>query len=292
MLWNYDCPSCHRPTRVDWRLREGEVICHVCERTHYPPTPHEDRYAYVDSEQWPKEMEEAVTALRGTICSVTGCYHERTTLVHRQPLSAEGRTSVDNLMPLCARHAASKGDRPYNEWLAAVRQEDASLKQNEPEMEITITAHPPAPDLPVTDYGVPSGFALPLASARTALAPKVAAPGAQPLAELKLAVPFLRGSVGKVAFSYDWVMKKSGRCRVFLLAWPRGDEPDISLLGGPKFAGLTIAKDHLGVRDESGNAQLELPLPALPGGRWTAAVAILDEGCELQLTEYALAASN
>jgi len=292
MFWNYNCPDCHRPTNVDWRLREGEVICHMCQRSHYPPTPHEDRYAYVDGAEWPKEIDGAVIALRGTICSVPGCYHERTTLVYRQPLSAGGKTSVDNLMPMCARHAASKGNRAYDEWLAATRQEDAGLKKDEPKFEITITARPPVPDVPMADYGTPSGLALPLASARTALAPKIAAPGAQPLAELKLAVPFLRGPAGKVAFSYDWVMKKSGRCRVFLLAWPRGDEPDISLLGGPKYPGISIAKDHLGVRDEKGNAELELLLPATPAGRWTAAVAMLDEGCELQFAEYALAATS
>jgi ribosomal protein L37AE/L43A len=48
MLWNYDCPVCRRPTAVDWRLRKGKVVCGSCGRTHYPPTPYEDRYAYVD----------------------------------------------------------------------------------------------------------------------------------------------------------------------------------------------------------------------------------------------------
>jgi len=52
------------------------------------------------------------------------------------------------------------------------------------------------------------------------------------------------------------------------------------------------AKEHLGVKDETGTAELELTLPASPGGRWTAAVALLDAGCELQLTEYALAATT
>jgi hypothetical protein len=292
MLWNYNCPDCHRPTAADWKLREGEVVCHLCERTHYPPTPHEDRYAYVDSEQWPKEMEEAVVALRGTICSVPGCYRERARLVHRQSLAAGGRTSVDNLMPMCERHAASKGERDYDEWLAAVRQEDADLKRDEPKFEITITSRPAAPDISAVDFGAPSGLMMPLAAARTPRPPKAAAPNAQPLAELRLTVPFLRGPAGKVVFDYDWEMKKSGRCHVFLLAWPRGDEPDISQLGGPKYAGLSMAKNHLGVKDEKGNAQLELSLPGFPGGRWVAAVALLDEGCEFQFTEYALAATS
>ncbi len=292
MLWNYNCPDCHRPTAADWKLREGEVVCHLCERTHYPPTPHEDRYAYVDSEQWPKEMEDAVVALRGTICSVPGCYRERAKLVHRQSLKAGGKTSVDNLMPMCERHAVSKGERDYDEWLVAVRQEDADLKKDEPKFEITITSRPAAPDLPVADYSAPPGLMLPLAAARTPRPLKAAVANAPPLAELKLAIPFLRGPAGKVVFDYDWEMKKSGRCHVFLLAWPRSDEPDISLLGGPKYSWLSTAKDHLGVRDEKGSAQLELSLPGMPGGRWTAAVAVLDLGCEFQFTEYALAATS
>jgi hypothetical protein len=292
MLWNYSCPDCHRPTSADWRLREAEVVCHLCERTHYPPTPHEDRYAYVDSDKWPKEIEDAVSALRGTICSVPGCYRERATLVHRQSLATGGRTSADNLMPMCERHAASKGDKNYDEWLVAVRQEDADKKRDEPTFEITITSRPPAPDIPAADFSVPSGVMLPLASARAPRSVKAAAPTSQPLAELKIAVPFLRGPAGKVVFDYDWEMKKSGRCHVFLLAWPRGDEPDISPLGGPKYAGISMAKDHLGVSNEKGSAQLELLLPGLPGGRWVAAVALLDEGCELQFTEYALAATT
>lgn len=292
MLWNYSCPDCHRPTSADWRVRESEAVCRLCARTHYPPTPHEDRYAYVDSEQWPKEMEEAVVALRGTICCVPGCYRERATLVHRQSLTAGGRTSVDNLMPMCERHAASKGDKNYDEWLVAACQEDADMKRDEPKFELTITSRPAAPDIPAADFSAPAGLMLPLAAAQTPRPPKAARPTAQPLAELKLAVPFLRGPAGKVVFDYDWETKKSGRCHVFLLAWPRDDEPDISQLGGPKYAGISIAKDHLGVSNEKGNAQLELPLPGLPGGRWVAAVALLDEGCEFQFTEYALAATS
>lgn len=293
MLWNYDCPECHKPTSVDWKLREAEATCRRCARVHYPPTPNEDHYAFVDDLKWPPEIEAAVLSIRGAICAVSGCYGEHTTLVFRQPPSAGGRTSVDNLVPVCARHAASKGDRPWDEWIVEARQELADQKKEAPKFEVTITRHDFKPEVPAAEFAAPApGLMLPLASFRAPRPPKAAVPGAQPLAELKLAVPFMRGPAGKITFSYDWEMKKSGRSRLFLLAWPRGDEPDISLLGGPKYVGASIGKDHLGVKDEKGAADLELTLPASPGGRWTAAVAVLDQGCELYLTDYALAATK
>ena len=76
------------------------------------------------------------------------------------------------------------------------------------------------------------------------------------------------------------------------LAWPRGDDPDISLLGGPKYPGFQAAKDHLGVKDEKGNNEMELKLPETPKGRWTAAVAVLNESGDLSFTEYALSATK
>jgi hypothetical protein len=293
MLWNYDCPECHKPTSVDWTQREAEAVCRRCARVHYPPTPHEDHYGYVDDAKWPPEMEEAVLSVRGAICAVPGCYGEHTTLVLRQPASSGGRTSVDNLRPVCERHAASKGNRPWDEWMAEVSKEQDIQKQAAPKFEVTITTHEPKPEPPVAEFSAPpAGLMLPLAALRAPRPLRTAVPGAQPLADMKLAVPFMRGPAGKITFSYDWEMKKSGRCRLFLLAWPRSDEPDITLLGGPKYVGFQVGKDHLGVKDDKGNAELELTLPASPGGRWTAAVAVLDLGCDFQLIEYALAATR
>jgi 5-methylcytosine-specific restriction endonuclease McrA len=292
MFWNYNCPECHRPTAVDWRFREGEVVCHTCGQAHYPPTPHEDRYAYVDGSQWPKELEDAVVSLRGTVCAVSGCFHERSTLVHRKSLKAGGRTSVDNLMPMCERHAASKGDRDYDEWLAAIRLEEAGKKPDEPKFEITITSRQPPPVDTFAGFGVPVGLTLPLAAFRAPRPPSAVTSPGPATAELRQAVPFVRGSVNKVVFDYDWEMKQSGRCRVFLLAWPKDAEPDLALLGGPKYPGWFAAKEHLGVKGEKGTAQLELALPGVPAGRWVAAFAVLDEGCALQFTEYCLAATS
>jgi hypothetical protein len=291
MQWNYSCPECGKPTSVEWSRREAEAVCRRCAKTHYPPTPHEDHYGYVDAVQWPPEMEEAVISIRGAICAVPGCYGEHTTMVFRKPPSAGGQTSVENLLPVCARHAAAKGNRAWDEWIVEAKEEQASQKQAAPKFEVTITRHDPKPEAAVAEAVAPAGAMLPLAAMRVPRPPKAAVLGAS-LAELRLAVPFLRGPAGKVTFNYDWEMKKSGKCQVFLLAWPRGDEPDISLVGGPKYHGLQMGKDHLGVKDEKGNTEIELRLPDAPGGRWTAAVAVLDGGCDFQLTEYALAATR
>ncbi len=292
MFWNYNCPECHRPTSVDWTHREAEAVCRRCAKTHYPPTPHEDHYAYIDELKWPPELEEAVISLRGAICAVPGCYGEHTTLVFRTPPTEGGQTSVDNLVPVCARHAVSKGNRRWEEWIVEARQEMADQKRDAPKFEVTITRHDAKPETPAAEFAAPlPGLMLPLATMRTPRPPKTSGTG-QPLAEIKLAVPFLRGPSSRITFNYDWKMLKSGKCQVFLLAWPRGDDPDISLLGGPKYPGFQIAKDHLGVKDEKGNNEMELRLPDSPGGRWTAAVAVLDQGCDFQLTEYALAATR
>ena len=292
MQWNYNCPECQKPTSCEWSHREAEAVCRRCAKVHYPPTPHEDHYAYVDAVQWPPEMEEAVISIRGAICAVPGCYGEHTTLVFRKPPSTGGQTAVENLVPVCARHAASKGSRQWDEWIDEAKQELASQKQAAPKFEVTITQHDFKPETPAADFAAPlPGLMLPLATMRVPRPPKTAGPG-QPLAELKVAVPFLRGPAGKITFNYDWEMKKSGKCQVFLLAWPRGDDPDISLVGGPKYPGFQMGKDHLGVKDEKGNAEIELRLPDTPGGRWTVAVAVVDAGCDFQFTEYALAATK
>jgi len=292
MQWNYSCPECQRPTSVEWKQRESEAVCRRCAKVHYPPTPHEDHYGYVDEVQWPPEMEEAVVSVRGAICAVPGCYGEHTTMVFRKPPSTGGQTSVENLLPVCARHAASKGNRPWDEWIVEAKQELASQKQAAPKFEVTITRHDASPEPAAADFAAPAlGLMLPLATMRVPRPPKTAGPD-KPLAEIRLAVPFLRGPTGKITFNYDWEMKKSGKSQVFLLAWPRGDEPDISLVGGPKYHGCQMTKDHLGVKDEKGNTEIELRLPDAPGGRWTVAVAVLDQGCDLQFTEYALAATK
>jgi len=291
MLWYYNCPECHQPTNINWEWLESEVLCSHCAARHYPPTPHEDRFAYTDAETWPAEVEQEVVALRGTICGVPGCYREHTTLLHRKPLSTGGKTSVDNLMPTCARHAATKGDREYDEWLAEVRQQEVEDRKQEPKFEITFTSHKTEPEPAYGPVDLPAGFVQQIAAragkdAETVPSPPVPAP------VLQFVAPYLRGHAGKLVFDYDWRMGQSGRCRVFLLAWPRDAQPDLQLLGGPKYAGLFSPKEHLGVKDESGNARIELATPEYPPGRWVAAVVLFDEGCGFLLGEWVLAVTT
>jgi hypothetical protein len=140
MYWNYGCPKCHAQTSVQWRQREIEAACRACGEIHYPPTPHEDHYGWVDGAEWPAEMAQAVEVVRGTVCAVTGCYKQHETLVHRRSLKSGGRTSVDNLMPLCKSHAESKGTKEYDDWLFEAKEQAAAERMSAPKFEITITA--------------------------------------------------------------------------------------------------------------------------------------------------------
>ena len=286
MIWHYNCPECGRETEADWKWLEKELVCPHCGVTHYPPTPHEDHYAYVDTPEWPSEIEEAVTALRGTVCGVPRCYRERSTLVHRKPMCLGGQTSVDNLMPMCASHAASKADRNYDEWLDEVRQKEAEQAAKAPQIEITITARGKDEPEKTPGYTVSSGLYLPIASGRPEGCAEVAVP------RLLCRVPFLRGTMNRLLLDYDWEVGRSGLCHVYLLAWPRGEEPDTSCLGSSRYAWLFAVKDHLGVAGEKGTNQIELALPDAPGGRWVAAAAMLDEGANFRLAEFAIAGST
>ena len=150
-----------------------------------------------------------------------------------------------------------------------------------------ITACKPGQKPAVDGFGAATGLYLPIASARPERPVRVKTD--TPTSYRVFAAPFLRGTICRLVFDYDWEMAQSGLCRVFLLAWPRGDAPDIAPLGGPTYAGIFSFKEHLGVAGEKGNYQLELALPEAPGGRWVGAVALIDEGCDLALSEYALA---
>ena len=56
-------------------------------------------------------LREILRRLSSTYCRFIG---EHATLIYRVPPSTGGKTSVENLMPACKRHANSRGSRPWD----------------------------------------------------------------------------------------------------------------------------------------------------------------------------------
>lgn len=287
MRWHYNCPQCEKPCTAEWEEIGLQAQCPVCGNVHYPPTPHEDRFAWLESDKWPQEIEEAVLAIRGTICAVPGCYREHETLAHRVPLSRGGRTSVDNLMPLCNAHAQSRGERDWDEWLEEVKQQ----AQSKPEFEIIITAHDDGAADETAPTAIPAGYTQPILAMTAEQAQSLLPEDIGPEPRLLVMMPFRYGSASRLELDYDWRAGASGTCRLYLLAWPHSEQPEVAYLGGPKFAGLYGVKEHLVVEGETGSTVIELFLPESPKGRWYAAVALIDEGCKFRLGEFVLAAT-
>lgn len=117
MKYAYRCPNCNTWNAIDWEDREMVFRCHKCNNRHNPPTPEEQHDAYVDQRNWPQEMGDAVYALRGKNCTVPGCNKRADTLDHRVAWNKGGKTSVENLHPMCQSHNSSKGDENYGIWL-------------------------------------------------------------------------------------------------------------------------------------------------------------------------------
>jgi len=117
MKWHYWCPFCARPARTDWASRNKVLTCAQCGKNRVPPSPSEQHKAYVDTQDWPAEMEVAVRELRGNRCTIPGCIKPADTLDHRVSFSKKGRTSVANLFPMCTEHNLAKGDQNYVAFL-------------------------------------------------------------------------------------------------------------------------------------------------------------------------------
>lgn len=118
MNWNYACPRCRSWLSVPWRSRLDIFECPSCTARHQPPTPGAFPTGFVDTHNWPEEVERVVVFLRGNRCTVPGCLSFADTLDHRVPWSRGGRTSVSNLHPICEFHNRSKADADYPTWLA------------------------------------------------------------------------------------------------------------------------------------------------------------------------------
>jgi hypothetical protein len=117
MEWNYRCPLCNKWCKINWSNRFDSIYCAETNTYYMPPSPVEQHDAYVDTHDWPDEMELAVISLKGYNCIVHGCIMVYETLDHRIPFSKEGKTSVSNLFPMCNEHNDSKGDSDYFAWL-------------------------------------------------------------------------------------------------------------------------------------------------------------------------------
>ncbi len=275
MLWHYNCPQCGQELEVRWEALRNEVTCPTCAASHYPPTPGEDHYAWIDAESPPREIEDIVVALRGTTCVVPSCYADYSTLVHRRPRSAGGRTSVDNLIPLCDRHARLKGEQVYEEWVAALKEEPAG----ETPFDITFThsdaderaAAPPGP----VDPG------------------RVLAAGAEPprLAEnmtLLTVTGFRARPAARLALRYRWRLGAGGPARVLLVAWPEGSPPDLTGSSGEQDV-VTATAVHPGDAVRSGTDEINLTLPPDSSGLWSVAALAADDGGKPVVETFLLA---
>ncbi len=68
--------------------------------------------AYVDTHECPQGMEDVVYRTKGRWCTVDGCNKAAET--HEVPY---GKTSGENLFPICEHHNLSKGGQTSEEWL-------------------------------------------------------------------------------------------------------------------------------------------------------------------------------
>jgi len=276
MTWHYHCPRCGRTREVPWDDIELEVTCPDCHAVHFAPTPGQDHTAYVDGENWPPEMEDEVVAMRGSACVVPGCYREHTTLVPRLPFTRGGRSSVENLVPACAQHAAARGEGDYDEWLARFAKKAPDVAPSG----ITITTTDRC-EMPSQTFGQIIGV--------QPVAGQVSLPGPFPAgARLVFAAPFVPGPADRLVFYYEWKLGPGESCRVVLGAWPRTDLPDFSK-GFGSSKGYTT-NDHRDGACRETSALLEMVLPESKDELWVAAVWVEAGHDRPVITNYYLAA--
>lgn len=278
MLWFYRCPKCGQELSVDWPTRTGAKTCRHCRHSHFAPSPAETVEAYISGHRWPPEMEQAVVAMHGKTCAVPGCYVEYARLAHRRPVAAGGRTSVANLVPLCADHLAAKGERDWNEWLAEL----AAREQQDVVARLDRPPDLPAPGIPDCSTRFPAGARCHSLAGWTRV-PETCPPGMRLLA----ARPFICGTVRRLVLNYCWRCRGEGCAEVSLIAWPHGRSPDLGRLNNN--GTLSTGRRHQGREGDAGTGWLELELPDADGACWVAAVALTDEAGRLELEECMLA---
>lgn len=118
MNWNYRCPNCGEWRQIDWEKRKEQHKCHKDDTFIYlPPTPAQQNDAFVDTHYWPDDIENVVVKTKGSTCTAPNCNKDYETLDHRIPYSQNGKTSVENLYPMCESCNRSKGDGNYFLWV-------------------------------------------------------------------------------------------------------------------------------------------------------------------------------
>jgi hypothetical protein len=282
LLWHYNCPECQGPLQVEWDEVKTERVCGHCRKHHFAPTPAEDHMAYVGSDRWPRDMADAVLALRGEACVVPGCFHEHTTFVHRKPESRGGHTSVDNLLPMCARHAREKGQHDYDTWLRTLPRADVADK---PVMEITLTAlhRDPEPGSKVqTRHG--TSYCQTIAHQGEL--------GVEIPADLRLVTHtmFIPGPACWLVLKYDWRFGPGESCGVVLMAWAASERPDFTVATGPKRS--VAANTHQRKDGEVGSSRIALRMRPETEEVWHAAVFIKVSAGTLNIDRWVLAATD
>lgn len=121
MKYCYKCPKCGAVGCVEWAEIANDKTktfnCHSCKFTHAPPRPAQDPFAYVDQHDWPPEMETAVRSAKPNRCCVPNCARTPNTLDHRVAWDNGGKTSVDNLWPMCTKHNSEKNNDSWEAFL-------------------------------------------------------------------------------------------------------------------------------------------------------------------------------
>ncbi|MGQ9708068.1 MAG: HNH endonuclease signature motif containing protein [bacterium] len=227
-------------------------------------------------------MERSVVARKGAGCVVPGCFANYNTLAFRIPIARGGKVSADNLIPVCSKHARELAAKGYDEWVAELK----ARQFNEP----SATSFGAAPEIEPPPFITP-----PIEPGINYVQPIAQGYDVQltPLSDKRpvIIAPFLRGRVKKLIFDYQWQLKGKGSCKVFVVAWPRGEKPYLQFLDSDDFKGTAAEKEHQTNEDTTGNSSLTLELPPSPLGRWVAAVVLSGEG-NFSLQEYVLAGTD
>jgi len=118
MKWYFKCPECAGKLNTEWDRNGKQGQCPYCHKDIRIPTPSDQHDAYVDQHDWPQAMEDEVYKTKRTSCVISGCRNREMSLDHITAWDNGGKTSVENLQPMCKKHNSSKGNTRIGLWLA------------------------------------------------------------------------------------------------------------------------------------------------------------------------------